>query len=63
LDLLAHLFCVAMMRTLSPWQLQKVGFSTNEVHEAMGVATLVGGTIVFHIYEELFEYWEELQNV
>lgn len=37
-----------------------VGFSTAEVHEAMGVATLVGGTIVIPHLRRAFEYWEEL---
>lgn len=40
-----------------------LGFSTEEVHEAMGVATLVGGTIVIPHLRRAFEYWEELQNV
>lgn len=42
---------------------KNVGFSTEEVHEAMGVATLVGGTIVIPHLRRAFEYWEELQNV
>lgn len=41
----------------------EAGFSTAEVHEAMGVATLVGGTIVIPHLRRAFEYWEELQNV
>ncbi len=40
-----------------------VGFTTEQVHEAMGVATLVGGTIVIPHLRRAFEYWEELQNV
>ncbi|MBS1558289.1 MAG: carboxymuconolactone decarboxylase family protein [Bacteroidetes bacterium] len=36
------------------------GFTTEEVHEAMGVATLVGGTIVVPHLRRAFEYWEEL---
>lgn len=40
-----------------------VGFTTAEVHEAMGVATLIGGTIVIPHLRRAFEYWEELQNV
>ncbi|HYG04290.1 MAG TPA: carboxymuconolactone decarboxylase family protein [Chryseosolibacter sp.] len=42
---------------------KEVGFSTEEVHEAMGVATLVGGTIVIPHLRRAFEYWEELRNV
>jgi AhpD family alkylhydroperoxidase len=38
-------------------------FSTEEVNEAMGVATLIGGTIVIPHLRRAFEYWEELQNV
>jgi AhpD family alkylhydroperoxidase len=41
----------------------EVGFKTEEVHEAMGVATLIGGTIVIPHLRRAFEYWEELQNV
>ena len=37
-----------------------VGFTTAEVHEAMGVATLVGGTIVIPHLRRAFEYWDEL---
>lgn len=39
------------------------GFTTEEVHEAMGVATLVGGTIVIPHLRRAFEYWEALENV
>lgn len=42
---------------------KEIGFSTEEVHEAMGVATLVGGTIVIPHLRRAYEYWEELQNV
>jgi AhpD family alkylhydroperoxidase len=42
---------------------KEVGFKTPEVHEAMGVATLIGGTIVIPHLRRAFEYWEELQNV
>jgi AhpD family alkylhydroperoxidase len=41
----------------------ELGFSTEEVNEAMGVATLVGGTIVIPHLRRAFEYWEELSNV
>jgi len=39
---------------------KEVGFTTAEVHEAMGVATLVGGTIVIPHLRRAFEYWDEL---
>jgi AhpD family alkylhydroperoxidase len=39
------------------------GFTTEEVHEAMGVATLIGGTIVIPHLRRAFEFWEGLQNV
>ncbi|MGC1241162.1 MAG: carboxymuconolactone decarboxylase family protein [Chryseosolibacter sp.] len=42
---------------------KEIGFSTAEINEAMGVATLVGGTIVIPHLRRAFEYWEELQNV
>jgi AhpD family alkylhydroperoxidase len=42
---------------------KEVGFSTAEVHEAMGVATLVGGTIVVPHLRRAFEYWEELSKI
>lgn len=42
---------------------QELGFTTKEVHEAMGVATLVGGTIVIPHLRRAYEYWEELQHV
>ena len=42
---------------------KEIGFSTEQVHEAMGVATLVGGTIVIPHLRRAYEYWEELQNV
>jgi AhpD family alkylhydroperoxidase len=41
----------------------ELGFSTEEVHEAMGVATLVGGTIVIPHLRRAYEFWEELKNV
>lgn len=40
-----------------------VGFTTAEVQEAMGVATLIGGTIVVPHLRRAFEFWEELQHV
>jgi AhpD family alkylhydroperoxidase len=39
---------------------KEVGLTTEQVHEAMGVATLVGGTIVIPHLRKAFEYWEEL---
>lgn len=42
---------------------KEVGFTTQEVHEAMGVATLVGGTIVIPHLRRAFEYWSALSNV
>jgi AhpD family alkylhydroperoxidase len=41
----------------------EVGLSTAEVQEAMGIATLIGGTIVVPHLRRAFEYWEELQHV
>jgi alkylhydroperoxidase/carboxymuconolactone decarboxylase family protein YurZ len=38
-------------------------FTTEEVNEAMGVATLIGGSIVIPHLRRAFEYWEALQNV
>ena len=42
---------------------RELGFTTNEVHEAMGVATLIGGTIVIPHLRRAFEFWEALENV
>jgi AhpD family alkylhydroperoxidase len=42
---------------------KEVGFKTEEINEAMGVATLIGGTIVVPHLRRAFEYWEALQNV
>ena len=41
---------------------KELGFSTEEVNEAMSVATLVGGTIVVPHLRRAFEYWEELSK-
>jgi AhpD family alkylhydroperoxidase len=41
---------------------KEAGFTTQEVNEAMGVATLVGGTIVIPHLRRAFEYWEALQH-
>jgi len=40
-----------------------VGFSTAEVQEALGIATLIGGTIVIPHLRRAFEFWEELHHV
>jgi len=42
---------------------KEAGLSTDEVQEAMGVATLIGGTIVIPHLRRAFEFWEELQHV
>ena len=42
---------------------KEVGLTTDEVQEAMGIATLIGGTIVIPHLRRAFEFWEELQNV
>jgi AhpD family alkylhydroperoxidase len=42
---------------------RELGISTAEVNEAMGIATLVGGTIVVPHLRRAFEFWEELQHV
>lgn len=39
---------------------KEVGFSTGQVQEAMGVATLIGGTIVIPHLRRAFEYWSAL---
>jgi len=42
---------------------KEVGLTTPEVNEAMGIATLIGGTIVIPHLRRAFEFWEELTNV
>ena len=42
---------------------KEVGLTTPQVHEAMGIATLIGGTIVIPHLRRAFEFWEELGNV
>ena len=42
---------------------KEVGLTTSEVNEAMGIATLIGGTIVIPHLRRAFEFWEELANV
>jgi len=39
------------------------GLSQEQVHEAMGIATLIGGTIVIPHLRRAFEFWEELSHV
>jgi AhpD family alkylhydroperoxidase len=39
------------------------GLTTEQVNEAMGIATLVGGTIVIPHLRRAYEYWDELSNV
>ncbi|MBS1486084.1 MAG: carboxymuconolactone decarboxylase family protein [Bacteroidetes bacterium] len=41
---------------------KEVGLSSKEVNEAMGLATLVGGTIVIPHLRRAFEFWEELNK-
>ncbi len=41
---------------------KECGLTTKEVNEAMGVATLVGGTIVIPHLRRAFEYWEALEH-
>jgi AhpD family alkylhydroperoxidase len=41
----------------------EAGLTTEEVNEAMGIATLIGGTIVIPHLRRAFEFWEELKNV
>ncbi|TCK68849.1 AhpD family alkylhydroperoxidase [Winogradskyella wandonensis] len=38
------------------------GLSKEEVSEALGIATLVGGTIVIPHLRRAYEYWEALEN-
>ena len=39
---------------------KEINLTTTEVHEAMGVATLIGGTIVIPHLRRAFEFWDEL---
>jgi AhpD family alkylhydroperoxidase len=41
----------------------EAGLTTQQVNEAMGIATLIGGTIVIPHLRRAFEYWEELCHV
>jgi AhpD family alkylhydroperoxidase len=40
----------------------KVGISKKEMMEAMGIATLVGGTIVIPHLRKAYEFWEALEE-
>lgn len=42
---------------------KEAGLTTEQVQEAMGIATLIGGTIVIPHLRRAFEYWEELNHV
>ena len=39
------------------------GVSREEMMETMGIATLVGGTIVVPHLRRAYEFWEELENI
>jgi len=41
---------------------KEIKLTTEEVYEAMGVATLVGGTIVIPHLRRAFEFWDELMK-
>ncbi|MBS1544785.1 MAG: carboxymuconolactone decarboxylase family protein [Bacteroidetes bacterium] len=41
---------------------KEIGLTTAEINEAMGVATLIGGTIVVPHLRRAFEFWEALQS-
>ena len=41
---------------------KEVGFTKEEVYEAMGVASLIGGTIVIPHLRRAHEFGEELEN-
>ncbi|MFT5737830.1 MAG: AhpD family alkylhydroperoxidase [Maribacter sp.] len=40
----------------------KEGVTKVEIMETLGIATLVGGTIVIPHLRRAYEYWEELEN-
>ena len=40
----------------------KQGITKDEIMEAMGIATLVGGTIVIPHLRRAYEFWEALEN-
>ncbi|MBK5192957.1 MAG: carboxymuconolactone decarboxylase family protein [Flavobacteriaceae bacterium] len=41
----------------------KEGITKAEVMEAMGIATLVGGTIVIPHLRKAYEFWDELESM
>ena len=41
----------------------KEGISKEEMMEAMGIATLVGGTIVIPHLRRAYEFWEALEDL
>ncbi len=41
---------------------KEIGLSSEEVQEAIGIATLIGGTIVIPHLRRAFEFWEELNK-
>ena len=41
----------------------EIGVSKEEMMETMGIATLVGGTIVVPHLRRAYEFWEELENL
>ncbi len=40
----------------------EIGLTTDQVYEAMGISTLIGGTIVIPHLRRAYEFWEELSN-
>lgn len=40
----------------------KIGITREEMMEAMGIATLVGGTIVIPHLRRAYEFWEDLEQ-
>lgn len=40
----------------------KIGITKEEMMEAMGIATLVGGTIVIPHLRKAYEFWEALED-
>ncbi len=40
----------------------KIGVTKDEMMETMGIATLVGGTIVIPHLRRAYEFWEALEN-
>jgi len=41
----------------------KEGLSKEQIMEALGIATLVGGTIVIPHLRRAYEFWEALENI